>query len=416
MLIEIVGELGLCVVLGSYPPVEIGNAQSISVKNDRQNTIDHNRRLATALGGGGDSVNLASTGEVVVSAGTLPIGNGLASFHLGVNVMESVGLEVHIGCPDEFGQIDGVLEVVGSETLFLADIEQSGHSGHTVAVKANLESGVPNELRVGDSLLSGERLGKSLIVEIQQIDGLYAAGRGEVAGVGIVGLYGFNNHIVDGSHDERIHANSQGLLRFILEHGDKGVQLLAAGERLFHLTLGDRAVDLESGSLVEELGGRLGLGEDIGIVTLTVGQLPRGVLGCNRHFTGDFLQNGTVLPAVHQNGGRGAGVGSVDENDLANVVDKSFDIGIKRIGVEDLVANVDDVGQILLYDSGLAEDFLHDSIGKGRYLIHFHNKFLLIISVDCTTKVIYRKDKILVAILKNLCEKVPAPQVKFLAQ
>lgn len=416
MLVEVIGELGLCVVLGGYPPVEIGNAQSITVKNDRQNAIDHNRRLATVLAGGGDCVNLAGTGKLVVGAGTLPIGNGLAGLHFGVNVMESVGLEVNISRPDELGQIDSVLEVVGGETLLLADVEQSGHSGHAVAVKANLESGIANELRVGDGPVSGERLGKSLVVEIEQVDGLYATGRGKVAGVGVVGLYGFDNHIVDGSHDERIHANGQRLLRLILEHGDKGVQLLSIGERLLHLALGDGAVNLKSGSLVEELGGRLGLSEDVGVVTLTVGQFPRRVLGRYGHFAGDFLQNRAVLPAVHQDRGGGTGVRPVDENHLADVVDKCFDKRVEGIGVENLIANVNDVGQIFLYDSGLAKDFLHDSVGKSRYLIHFHNKFLLIISVDCTAKVIYRKDKILVAILKNLREKVPAPQVKFLAQ
>ena len=67
------------------------------------------------------------------------------------------------------------------------------------------------------------------------------------------------------------------------------------------------------------------------------------------------------------------------KNDLSDVVDKSFDIRIKCIGVENLVANVDDIGQILLHDSGITKDFLHDSVGKSCYLIHFHNKFLLII-------------------------------------
>ena len=253
MLIEIVGELSLCIILGSYSPVEIGNTQSVTVENDRQNTVHRDGCLSASLIGGGDGVDLAGAGEIVVGARTLPVGNSLSSFHLGVDVMESVGLEVHIGRPNKLGQIDSVLEVIGSETLFLADVEQSGHSGHTVAVKTNLESGVPNEFGVGDSLLGGEGLGKSLIVEIQQIDSLYTASLGEVAGVGVVGLYGFNNHIVDGSHDERIHTDSQRLLGFILEHGDKGVQLLAAGERLLNLTFGNGTVDLESGSLVEEL-------------------------------------------------------------------------------------------------------------------------------------------------------------------
>ena len=228
MLVEVVGELGLCIVLGGYTAVEIGNTQSISIENNRQNAAHSDGSLATVLVGGRDGDNLAGTGKVVVSARTLPVGNSFAGFHLGIDVMESIGLEVHIGRPDELGQIDGVLEVVGSETLFLADVEQGGHSGHTVAVKTNLESGIPNELGVGDSLLGGERLSKSLIVELQQIGSLYTAGLSEVAGVCVVGLYSFNDHIVDSSHDERIHANSQGLLRFILEHGDKGVQLLAA--------------------------------------------------------------------------------------------------------------------------------------------------------------------------------------------
>ena len=129
VLVEIVGKLGLCVILGGNPPVEIGNTQGVPVENNRQNAIHRDGRLAAALTGGGDGVNLAGTGEVVVGTRTLPIRNSFAGFHLGVNVVESIGLEVHIGRPDELGQIDGVLEVIGSETLFLADIKQSGHSG-----------------------------------------------------------------------------------------------------------------------------------------------------------------------------------------------------------------------------------------------------------------------------------------------
>ena len=370
-LVEIVGELSLCVPLSSNATIEVHYAESVAVEDDAQDAGDGLR-----MTGGGSDVDFAGVGEGIVGAGTLPERNGFGVDELGVLVMECVGLEEHVGGGAELRQHDDVLEVLGREPLLTTDIEQGAHSGKTVHIQGHSVGGVPDELRVEGRRTGSETLTVLSVESGKKVDSFGTAGAGD-GGTAELGIYGFRNHVVDGTHNEGVVLDRHRLLHFVEKHGDEGIELGGAGERLLHLLFSYGAVDFKGGHLVEELDLSFRLMENVRVVTGAIDELPVLVLDGVGHLAVNFLHNGAELPTIHKNGGRGAAVGSIDENDLANVVDEALDILVESLLVEDSVANVDDIGKVLREYGGIADCFGCGGVDELVDLRYFHDNILL---------------------------------------
>ena len=315
-------------------------------------------------------------GETEASTRALPERNLLSLLETSVLVMERVGLEEDVGGGAEISMHHDVLKIARAEPLHPADVEQGGHAGHTADGDGHLVCGIANKIGVNDCIRRGEGLAVLLIEAIQKIDASGVAGAGVGArAVHIVERLG--HHVIDGPHDEVVKGYSHAFLNLVEKHGQEAVELSSAGERLIQGLLLNRPLDLERRHLVEELDVDVGLVEHVGIVGGAVRQIPAFVLGSYREAGADLLQNGTVPPVVHQDGGRGAGVGTVDEDDFTDVVDEGSDEPIERVGVEDRVARVDDAVEILrdqiVLTEGLGERVVDDLVN----LFYFHVFFLL---------------------------------------
>ena len=185
-------------------------------------------------------------------------------------------------------------------------------------------------------------------------------------------MNGLTNHVVDGAHDKSIHPNSHGLFHLIEQHGDESVELDCTGEGLLHLHLGNGTLNLERHHLVEELSFCDGLVENVRVIGLAVGQIPAFILHGNGHFAGNLLHDRTVLELGHDDRRGRATIGAVDENHLADVIDKALDVLIERIGVKDCCANVNDIGQVLIKDGGISDCFIGCGIHELINLSNFH--------------------------------------------
>lgn len=152
MLIEVVGELALGIILGIHPAVQIGDTQRISVENDSENATDSDCFLVS-FGRTGNTLDFAGAGEIVVSTGSLPVRDALASLHLGIDFVVGIGLEIHVRRSDELGEINGVLKFMRCKSLHTSGIEKRGHSCHSVTVEANLEGRISDELGCSDGLV-----------------------------------------------------------------------------------------------------------------------------------------------------------------------------------------------------------------------------------------------------------------------
>ena len=365
LLVEVVGELGLRVPLSGNTLVVVHDTKGVAVKDGAEDT----GRLHSLAAGSGLDVDGAGIGEGIVSARALPERDALRIGQLGVLVMESVRLKIHVSRGCELGQHDDMLEILRGESLLAADVEMSAHAGETVGVQADLVGGETDELGGVNGLSRGQRSSGAdlVVVQGQEVDGTGA----------VAVLDGLSDHAVDGAHDEGIVAHGHGLLDLVEDHGDKGVELGGAGEGLLHLHLGDGRLDLEGGHLVEELGLGHGLVEDMRIVGLTIHQIPALVLHGLGHLAGDLLDHRAVLPFVHEDGRSGAAICAVDKNDLADVVDERTHVGVEGLAVEDGCANVNDVGEVFLQKNGIADGFLDCAVHELIYLLDFHEFILL---------------------------------------
>lgn len=315
-------------------------------------------------------------GEAEARPGTLPERDLLGLLKPGVLVMERVGLEEDVRGGAEISVHHDMLKITRAEPLHPADVEQGGHAGHTADGDGHLVCGIADEIGVNDCVRRGEGLAVLLIEAIQQVDAPGVAG----AGVGACAVHiveRLSHHVIDGPHDEVVESDRHAFLNLIEKHGQEAVELGGAGERLIQGLLLDRPLDLERRHLVEELDVDVRLVEHVGIVGRAVRQIPAFVLGSNREAGADLLQNGTVPPVVHEDGGGRAGVGTIDENDFTDVIDEGSDKPIERVGVKDRVASVDDAVEILrdqiVFTEGLGERVVHDLVN----LLYFHVFFLL---------------------------------------
>ena len=315
-------------------------------------------------------------GESKARARALPERNLLGLLETSVLVMERVGLEEDVGGGAEISVHNDVLEIARAEPLHPADVEQGGHSGHTTDGDGHLIGGVADKIGIDDRLRRGEGLAVLMVKAIQQVDASGVTGAGvRTTAVHVIERLG--HHIVDGAHDEIVKGHRHAFLNLVEKHGQEAVELSGAGERLIQGLLLNRSLDLERRHLVEELDVDVGLVEHVGIVGRAVRQIPAFVLGSHREPGADLLQNGTVPPVVHEDGGRRARVGAIDKDDFANVIDEGSDKAIKRVRVENRVAGVDDTVEVLgdqiVFTEGLGKGVVHDLIN----LFYFHVIFLL---------------------------------------
>lgn len=323
--------------------------------------------VALAVG----ELDCGRVGEAEARTGTLPERNLLSLLETSVLVMERVGLEEDVGGGAEISVHNDMLEIARAEPLHPADVEQSGHSGHTADGDCHLIGGVTDEVGIDNCIRRGEGLAVLLIKAIQQVDAPGVACAGVRTGVVHV-VERLGHHVVDGTHDEVVKGNRHAFLDLIEKHGQEAVELGSAGERLVQGLLLDRPLDLERRHLVEELDIDVGLMEHVGIVGRTIRQIPAFVLGSHRQTGTDLLQNGTVPPVVHKDGGGGAGVGTIDKDDFADVVDEGSDKAIKRVRVENRVACIDDAVEILGDQIAFTECFGERVVDDLVNLFYFH--------------------------------------------
>ena len=334
--------------------------------------------VALAVG----EIDSRRVGEPEARPRALPERNLLGLLKPSILVMERVGLEEDVGGSAEVSVHHDVLKIARAEPLHPADVEQSGHSGHTTDGDGHLISGVADKIGIDDRIRGSEGLAVLLIKAIQQVDAPGVAGPGVGSGaVHVVERLG--HHVVDGAHDEVVKGNRHALFDLVEKHGQEAVELGCAGEGLIQGLLLDRPLDLERRHLVEELDVDVGLVEHVGVVGGAVRQIPAFVLRSDRKTGADLLQNGTVPPVVHENGRSRTGVRPIHEDDLADVVDEGSDEPIERVGVEDRVTSINDAVEVLGDQTVLAE-----SLGKGIIhdlvnLFYFHCLFLLKFIKEC---------------------------------
>ena len=318
-------------------------------------------------------------GEAEARTRTLPKRDFLGLLETSILVMEGVGLEEDVGGRTEIRVHDNMLKITRAESLHAADIEQSGHSGHTANGDGHLVGGVADKVGIDNGVRRRERLGVLLVEAIQQVDapGVTSTSVGAAA---VHVVEGLGHHVVDGTHDEVIEGNRHGLLNLVEKHGEEAIELGRAGEGLVHGLLLHGSLDLERGHLIEELDVHVRLVEHVGIVGGTVGQVPALVLGSGGQPGADLLQNGAVSPIVHHDGRSGAGIRTVDEHNLADMVDEGTYETVKSVGVENLVACIHEAIEVLgdqvIFAECLGERVVDDLVNL--FYFHCYSPFSLV--------------------------------------
>ena len=342
------------------------DAERIMVENSADNAAGINT-VTLAV----DEFDGGSIGEREARARALPERDFLGLLKPCVLVMERIGLEENVGGGAKISVHHDVLKIARAEPLHPADVEQGGHSGHTTNGDGHLVCGITDKIGIDDCIRRGEGLTVLLVKAVQEVDAPGVAGSGvRAAAVHIV--ESLSHHVVDGTHDEIVKGHSHAFLNFIEKHRQEAVELSGAGERLIEGLLLNRPLDLERRHLVEELDIDVGFMKHVGIVGRAVRQIPAFILGSNREAGADLLQNRAVPPIVHKDRGGGAGVGSIDENDFADVVDECSYEPIKGVGVENRVTRIDNAVEVLcdqiVLTESLGEGVVHDLIN----LFDFH--------------------------------------------
>ena len=94
LLVEVVGKLGLRVILRGDTLIVVHDTEGITIKDTTKDTSDGHSR--TAIATRRFAVNFTGRGKGIVSARTLPERDTLGINEFGVLVMERIGLEVNI--------------------------------------------------------------------------------------------------------------------------------------------------------------------------------------------------------------------------------------------------------------------------------------------------------------------------------
>ena len=365
-LIPVVGKLSRLIPVSIHAAVVPVDAESIVVEDGAEDASGINRVTLA-----GSQLNGAGVGESEALTGTLPERNRLRIDEPGVLIMEGVGLEEDIRGRTELGQHDHMLEVFRSKPLHTAHVEQRGHARQTVDGERHVVGRVTDKVGVENGLSRSQALAVLVIEAIQQVDSSGVA-RTAVGAAAVHVVEGLTHHVVDGSHDEIVESHGHRLLNLIEEHGQKGIELSGGGKGLIQGLLLDRPLDLERGHLVEELDVHVRLVEHVGIVGSTVSEIPALIFGGLRKSGADLLKDGTEAPIIHKDGGSATGIGAVNEDHLADMVDEGTDKPVKRIGVEDGVTGIDDALQVfgdkIIFAEGLDERVIDDLVN----LFYFH--------------------------------------------
>ena len=347
------------------------DAERVAVEDGAEDT--GGIHAVTLAGGEFDG---AGVGEGEVGAGALPEGDSLGVDELGVLIMERIGLEEHVGGSPELGEHDNVLEVFRGKPLHAADVEQSAHAGQTVDAESHLVGRIADEVRIEDSLSRRETLIVLLIEAVQKVDSSCVA----CPGVGASGVHvveGLAHHVVDGTHDQVVEGNRHTFLDLIKKHREEAVELGSGGEGLIQGLLLNGTLDLERGHLVEELDVHVGLVEHVRIVGSAVGEIPALILRGGGETGADLFQNGAVAPIVHEDGRGAAGVGAVDEDHFADVVNQGSNEAIEGVSIEDGITSIDNALKVfrdeIILAEGLDERIVYDLVN----LFYFHVNFLL---------------------------------------
>src|SRR5699024_10333271 len=152
-LVVVVEELRFRVVGGGNAAVKVGHAQRVTVEHNANNTVNVN---------GGRRINLDVDGagavELVVLPGTLPVRNGFIVGQAGHLIVPHVRLQVHIRALREIRQHDNVQVVGIGEPVLAAHVEQGGNARQPVNVNAHSVGREPDEIRVINGLVSGQRV------------------------------------------------------------------------------------------------------------------------------------------------------------------------------------------------------------------------------------------------------------------
>ena len=191
-------------------------------------------------------------------------------------------------------------------------------------------------------------------------------------------MQSLSNHVVNGAHDQRINLNGHGLINSIVNHADKAVKLRSVRKALLDLHFGERHRHFKSDLAVEELSRHFRLVENIGVIRLAICQLPRTVFGSIRNVSLNLLDHRAKLPRIHHNRRNIAGVRTIDENHLADMIHKGLHIIVNTGSIENLLTNVNHVGQILSDNISLAKDFTSNLIHKVFNLNNSHKLYLTI--------------------------------------
>ena len=365
-LVPVVGELRRLIPVGIDAGVVAVDAKGIAVKDGAHDTGGvHVVTLAR------HELDGAGVGEGEVGARALPEGDGLGVGELGVLIMERVGLEEDVGGGPELGEHDDVLEIFRGKPLHAADVEQGAHASETVDAEGHLICGVPDEVRIEDSLSRRETLAVLSVETVQKVNAPSVAGPG-VGAAGVHVVEGLAHHVVDGTHDKIVEGDGHALLNLIEKHREKAIELGGGGEGLIQGLLLNGTLDLERGHLVEELDVHVGLVEHVRIVGSAVGEIPTLILSGGGEPGADLLQNRAITPIVHEDRRRATGIGAVDEDHLTDVVDQGADEAVEGIGIEDRIASIDDALKVfrdeVVLTEGLGEGVVDDLIN----LFYFH--------------------------------------------
>ena len=264
--------------------------------------------------------------------------------------MECIRLQICNSTSLEVRQHDNIQHVSRCETFLTANVEQCGNFAQTVNVQAHLERSIADKLLVSECLVSGQSSALLSVVLIQKIyssDTSLTSSHNCLRTLVIqVIVDSFSNHVINGTHNQRVHLDGHRLLNSVVKHGQETVKLCRIGKTLLYLQLSERHRHLKSNLAVEELSGNNWLVENVLVIGFTVLQIPAIILTCLRNICRNLLQHTAKLPAVHQHGRNIAAIHTVNENDLTNVVYQRPHIAVNAGTVKNFLTNINNICQI----------------------------------------------------------------------
>ena len=315
-LVEHVDKLRFSVVVTRDSRVKVGDAQGVLVEQHAQNAGDCNGVTAGGLDG-----YFGDFRKAVIGAGALPVGNSLSVGEADLGGVEGGAVQISLSPTLELVQHDKLLVADGRETLLAAHIKQGRESRQTGAIFVHQGGCEGQKVPIVETIRGGYGgVSGSVLVQLQEVHG---------AGVGIqgvvrlrleIGVNSLTNHVVNGSGNQNIIGEGHCIFNAVVDTLHKGGRRSCGSHGTLELLFGDGEFYLEGRPVAEEFGGYLGGLEDVLIVGRAVGQLPRLVFGVFGGFECHFLQNGTILPTVHQDRGGTPGIFPDDENLAANDV------------------------------------------------------------------------------------------------